>query len=277
MVNIFEYTDYRSYLRDIYTYLKRTTPYFSFRFFARAAGFKTPNYLKLVMEGKRNLSQEAILKFCKGLKLNRAQSEFFENLVHFCQAKTDEEKNVYYQRLSASKQYIALKEVEKDHYVYFSKWYFAAIRELAFFKNFREDHNWISQKLHREVTPKQVEEALELLTKLGLLKKVEGKLMPSDRNITTGPTLQPLVVANFQREMMKRASDSIEKTNAEYRDISTLTVALSQEKFLQIQKKINKFRQDLHACIATCEDPDSVYQINFQIFNLSEVPWTRKK
>ena len=91
--NTYTYLDYRRYLKDLYKKLKETTNHFSFRYFAKAAGLKAPNYLKLVMDGERNLSQDGIRKFCKGLKLNKGEQEFFENLVHMNQSKTDEEKN----------------------------------------------------------------------------------------------------------------------------------------------------------------------------------------
>src|SRR3989338_9919808 len=87
--NIFEYDNYRSFLKDLYALLKQEKSAFSFRFFSRQAGFRSPNFLKLVMEGKRNLSPESIEKFAKGLKLNKNEADFFRRLVLLNQATTD--------------------------------------------------------------------------------------------------------------------------------------------------------------------------------------------
>ena len=53
--NIYNFSDYRDFLKDRYRQLKEADPVFSFRHFSKQAGFGSPNYLKLVMDGKRNL------------------------------------------------------------------------------------------------------------------------------------------------------------------------------------------------------------------------------
>ena len=50
------------------SYLKATKPQFSYRYFSRVAGFSSPNFLKLVAEGQRNLSPKSIAKFAKKLR-----------------------------------------------------------------------------------------------------------------------------------------------------------------------------------------------------------------
>ncbi|MGE0616139.1 MAG: TIGR02147 family protein, partial [Bacteriovoracia bacterium] len=42
--NLFEYTDYRKYLEDYYNFKKATDPGFSYRSFAKAAGFTSSNF-----------------------------------------------------------------------------------------------------------------------------------------------------------------------------------------------------------------------------------------
>lgn len=65
-----EYMDYRLFLSDWYLYKRDLTkkdlrPY-SFAMFSAAANIKSPNYLKMIIEGQRNLSEEMILKFKTG-------------------------------------------------------------------------------------------------------------------------------------------------------------------------------------------------------------------
>jgi uncharacterized protein (TIGR02147 family) len=54
-VEVFDYRDYRAYLRDVYQSRKSSEYGFSYRAFAKRAGLSAPNYLKLVAEGQRNL------------------------------------------------------------------------------------------------------------------------------------------------------------------------------------------------------------------------------
>ena len=98
-VTIFEYDNYRAYLRDLYKFYKETKPQFSYRYFSQKAGFRSPNFLQLVIEGKRNLSPESVEKFTHALKLGKKEAEFFRVLVYLNQARTVSEKKIYAEQL----------------------------------------------------------------------------------------------------------------------------------------------------------------------------------
>ena len=87
MIDIFTYQDYRKYLRDYYVEEKKKNPAFSFRYFARRAELPSFNYLKLVMDAKRNLSSHYAKRFIKGLKLKGPEAEYFETLVQINQSR----------------------------------------------------------------------------------------------------------------------------------------------------------------------------------------------
>ncbi len=275
MLTVHHYLDYRHFLRDYYQEQKKKKgASFSFRSFARLAGLSSPNFLKLVMEGKRNLGFSGITHFSKALHFNSDESNYFENLVRFNQSKNDEERNHWYQRLSSSQKYRQVKEIENNAFVYFSHWYYPAIRELVLLPDFREDPVWISKKLYPPISKKEAETALELLLALGLLKRdSKGKLVQVDQNITTSREVESLAIRNYHRQMMEQAKLSLEKISREKRDISSLTIALSREKFLEAKRRIQEFRRELNVLLSGDKKADSVYQINFQIFNLSEVLW----
>ena len=96
---VFEYLDYRIFLKDMYAYRKKRDQYFSYRQFSGKAGFASPNFLKLVIDGQRNLSPASILKIAKGFNLKGTQRDFFENLVLMNQAQEHEQRNYYYQKM----------------------------------------------------------------------------------------------------------------------------------------------------------------------------------
>src|SRR3990172_7163201 len=92
--DIFNYTDYRAFLADFYKEAKKTKS-ISLRAFSKKAGFTSPNYPKMVMDGDRNLTEESITRFVSALELNKQEEEFFRNLVLFNQAKSHAKKNLY--------------------------------------------------------------------------------------------------------------------------------------------------------------------------------------
>lgn len=272
--NIYEQPDYRSFLKAMYHFKKRENPHFSFRSFSQAAGFKSSNFLKLVMDGKRNLSQEGIDKFARALKLSKEETEFFEHLVLFNQAETAQEKNRHYERISRSKRYADVKGLEVHQYAYFSNWHFVALRELVLLKGFQEDPQWINRKLRAKLHPEEIKRAIQILVELNLLRRdAQGNLCQTVEKITTTPEMGSLALVNFHREMLRKASDSLEKSRTAHRDVSALTIAVSKGQYERIRERIKQFRAEIHAIASEEEERETVYQVNFQLFNLSEVLW----
>src|SRR3954465_13106998 len=94
--SIFDYTDYRRYLREYYAWAKTNKRGFSHRAFMAKAEMSGPNYFKRVMEGVHNLTENSIPKFAAALELTDSEGEYFKHLVYFNQARTLEEKDKFF-------------------------------------------------------------------------------------------------------------------------------------------------------------------------------------
>jgi uncharacterized protein (TIGR02147 family) len=271
--NIFEYVDYREYLRDYYTAGKAHVPKFSYRYLAREAGFSSPNFFKLVMDGDRNLSSDSIDKFAKALKLDREGKRFFADLVAFEQAEDVHERNEAFERVAASRRFRQARRIDSTMFEYLSHWYHPAIRELAALDEFRRDAEWISAKLSPSVSVDKVEASLDLLFGMGLLVEDEdGAISRGDPSLTTGHEVGSLAIGNYHRQMLQRAADSIEDVPRQMRNINAVTVCINPERVPEIKERIQAFRETLIDFCDRDEDPQTVFQINFQLFPLSGVP-----
>lgn len=80
MKKIIEYTDYRRYIADYYADRKARKS-FTWRDFAKSAGFSSPVYLKLVAEGKYNLSEAAVERVAEAMGLRDWEVDYFKVLV----------------------------------------------------------------------------------------------------------------------------------------------------------------------------------------------------
>ena len=96
MVNIFEYLDYREFLKAYYDYHKKNDSQFSHRVMCRKMGFTSPNFLKMVIDKERNIGRTSVQKIITGLELKKKEAEYFSYLVFFVKAKTRVEKNYFY-------------------------------------------------------------------------------------------------------------------------------------------------------------------------------------
>ena len=107
-ISIYDYLDYRRFLRDAFEEKKNTLQGFSYRTFSRSAGIVSPSFLKLVMDGKRNLTPSSIRKFARGFRLKPDEAEYFENLVLYNQAADEEEGEHYFAKLSREREVATL-------------------------------------------------------------------------------------------------------------------------------------------------------------------------
>lgn len=272
--NVFEYLDYRQFLKNLFEFKKSQATSFSHRLFARLAGLKSSNFLKLVIDGKRNLSLKGISQFAKAFKLSAKETDFFQNLVLFNQSATTEEKNRYFEKILQSKSYHEVKHLEASQYAYFSNWYLVALRELVRLPGFREDPNWINRKLKIKLAPSEVKKALEVLLELKLIRRdTHQKLHQTDQKLVTPSEIADLTVLNFHREMMRKAMESLETSRTVHRDISALTLTVTKEQYLKIRERLAQVRREILALASEGQSPEAVYQLNLQLFNLSDVPW----
>src|SRR5262249_15294315 len=95
MISVYDYADYRLFLKDRFFEMKKNNPLFSYRAFNRLAGLKNSGFLKLVIDGKKNLGETGIRKLARGFKLSEADTRYFAALVRFNQAVDQEEREHY--------------------------------------------------------------------------------------------------------------------------------------------------------------------------------------
>jgi uncharacterized protein (TIGR02147 family) len=269
--SIYLYGNFREFLNDFYLGAKEENPKFGFKIFAQMAGFKSPSFLKLVMQGKRNLATPSIESISLALKLNREEAFFFRNLVLMNQAHGTEEKQSFAAQLIRSREYKKLHPLSQAQYSFLSQWYLAAIHELVSLPHFKEDPDWIGNHLSPKITAKQAETAVEELLKLGLLIRNEsGKLERSETNITTPDEVVSSYAVHFHKEMLKKAAESIDNIPRDRREITTVTFSMSERKIAEIKEIIHRCRKEILECTTTDPESDAVFQLNFQLFPLGD-------
>lgn len=276
MESIFNYLDYRCFLKDRFADFKKTRRGFTHRSLSKKGGFASPNFLKLVMDGKRNLTEKSIGQVSHAFELSESEKKFFFSLVFFNQAKSFQEKENHYSELKKNRQNLKSKRIEHSQFEYFDQWYVTAIRELIEIENFQENPKWISEKLQKKVTPTQVQKSLDLLEKLKLIERDKnGKLKTSQTTLSTGDEVSSVAIYRYHQAMINKAKESLNETDPMNRDISSLTFALSYPLFKKIKSKIQEFRREILELASQNQNAEVVYQLNIQLFNLSEILWEK--
>ncbi len=267
---VFEYLDYRQYLTDFYSHQKANSYGFSYRTFAKAVGCKSVNHPHLVITGRRNLTSAMAVRFAQACGLSGEEQAYFGDLVAFTQAKSPSEKQHYYARLGRYAPFRKVHKITEAQATYFSKWFIPATRELAARSDFRADPRWIAAELIPHITPAQAKKALQTLVELGMLTIDEqGRATRTEPLVTSGGPLGHHLVA-FHREMLDRANEAIELVPRDEREISSVTVCVSQKRLLELKEQLREFRRQLLRTAEQDDVPERVVQINVQLFPLSK-------
>jgi uncharacterized protein (TIGR02147 family) len=270
--SVFEYDNYREFLKDSYNSLKEQDAKYSFRFFSKLAGFKSSSVLKMIMDGKRNMGSRCIDQFAQALKLSADESSFFRILVLFNQAKTVDEKQGYAQALMHFNDFKKSHPLTESQYNFYAFWYMPVIWELAGIPGFQDDPEWVAKRILPNITTSQAKKALAELVQLGLLVPAKnGMLIKAKASLRTTDEVASSAIAQWHREMIKRAAESIDLISREKRDISSITCSMSLHTAKTIKEKIQVFRKELMDIATQDPSPNMVYQLNFQFFPQAEI------
>jgi uncharacterized protein (TIGR02147 family) len=271
-VSVYDFLDYRAFLKAHYDSKKKTSRNFSHRMFSKLAGFRSPNHLKLIMDGQRNLGLDSIPRVAAAVGLEGREVEFFADLVSFDQALNLLEKNRALQAIASSRRFRAARRIDGDLLVYLTHWYNAAIRELAAHPDFSEDPQWIAARLRPRITPTEAAQAMELLLSLGLLARDPdtGRVERGEPTLTTEHEVRSIGAAAFHHQMILRAAESIDTVSSMFRDLAALTVCVRPEVAAQVRESIHRFREQITELCDADARGDVVYQLNIQWFPLSD-------
>lgn len=270
---LFQYDDFRVYLRDWFAWMKSVKSGFSHRVFSRLTGFKAPNQLLLVIQGKRNVALNTVGKYFTALKLKQSERKYFELLVKFNQADDMVAKNEYFRELST----FWLKKgslLEPKQQKYLSNWYYAAIREMVNLKDFKEDGYWIARRLGGLVTPPQARRAFEVLLELGLLKRNEqGKLVQDSHYVTTGDEIESVGAYLYHDQMIKLARESLRTKPSSERNLTALTFTMRKADYESVVAEIHEFRKKLVSLLQnrpSSAGDEILYQLNIHLFPMTK-------
>lgn len=262
------FSDYREYLRALIAHLKATRPHFSYRWFSRRAGFASPNFLKLVADGDRNLSAASVEKFARGLGLDAEETEVFELLIRLDQATDDAERNRLFARLRRGQS--KARTLETDPYDLYSEWYPVVLRELV--ERVREaTPAALASLLRPAISGARARRALAVLERLGLVERVPDGWRHTERDLGAGARISALAVRNFHRAMLGLAARALDQVPPAERHVSALTVALTRTQYQAVEARIDAFRRELLELLdAEATGPRTIHQIQFIVFPVSE-------
>lgn len=269
MNTIFEYSDYRQYLRDAYDRMKARNAALSYRYLSQKAGINSSAFFPQVIEGVRNLTKQSLLKVCRALDLQGPEAEYFENLVFFNQARTVEEKNHFFDRLVSVQSANKEMQLLPDRFDYFAEWWHPVVREIAVLRPWGSDWAALAAALHPAITPEQAKSSIELLLKLGFLRRKGKGFVQIDPVLKAGSAFHDHRIVRYQIQMLRHAIEAFDKVKGADRSASATVFGVSKETFALFVKKSRQFRAQLQEMARVDDAADRVYLLSMSLVPLS--------
>lgn len=276
-LNIYEYTDYRLFLRDRMDELRSADRRYSLRYLSDKIGLSSKSHLKMVADGQRNLSLEMAPKVAAAVGLGDEESGFFRVLVRYNLAATTADKLAALEELRHKRKFIEVHRLELDHFDYLSDPIAVTLREMVSFSDFTEDPKWILARLPVKVTPGRIQKALDNLLRLGMLKRDDdGKLTVSHQHQKSGDGFKTVGLRTFYENTFRLAAESLNRPSSE-RHMGGLTMGISRNGYERIVQRYREFVSDVRAIVDEDAAADQVYQMVMGLFPLSVTPPNGRK
>ena len=282
MINVFDYSNFRTYLDDWYEAKKETNPNFSFQLIADKAGIRNKGFIYNIIKGKKLLSKSNIFKISNALGHNRYEAEYFEYLVAFNQAEDLTEKKFFFEKLhqitNMGKAVSKAQVLRADQYEFYSNWHHVMIRSIIGMYDFYDDYKWLAGMLDPPVTVTQAKRSVRLLEKLELIRKDErGVYRLHSNNLTTGRDLMNVAFQNFHIACTDLARRAFTEFPLRSRNMTGVTLGISEQMYERICGEIKLFQEKIMGMAETDDAADRVYQLNFHFFPTSNNNQKRKQ
>ena len=277
MISVFDYQQYREYLRDYYLDQKQRKTGLTYSRFSAAAGIRSPNYLKVAIDGKKNLTPETIIRFTRALGMKEHECDYFEALVHFNQAKAPMQREFFEERLLRVKSRhasYASKERLLSEYEFeaVSDWKYHAVMILTNVRGFEERLSWIKERLFHLLSERDIAAILERLQAIRLLSRDErGRLKQTHRQVKTKPEIGRTLARVFYEGIFSRASLAMKLTESDEREFNNYIVGLSPQQIPELKRKVRKFMRDLNDWALENSRPHQIYSLTFAAFPLTSL------
>jgi uncharacterized protein (TIGR02147 family) len=268
--SVIEYQDYHQYILDYYTERKRCSA-FTWREFAKIAGFASGSYLKLVSDHKTRLVQEGARKTAIAMGLLGYEYDYFMLLVQYENAKNDQQKKKCFEAIQEITSAHKIKLLGSESYAYYESWLHSVVRELAPNMPGAKPLE-IAKAIRIPVTAAEINDSLNFLLKNKFLTVDEnGNYHQSDKLISTGRLdFVSIPVHSLIKQMGEFALQAFDDLPISERFFSGLTMGVTEKSYNQVMEELKECRRKIFAIVSAEDEVEKICRLNVQLFPLTK-------
>ena len=267
--SVLNYSDFRTYLRDLTAARKARTPGFQFASWAKRLGLRSHSSLVMILQGQRNPGPDLVERLVKDLRLTGKEAAFFRDLICLekC-AKGSAMEEVVKERLAQLHPKRSFAALDARTFAAVSNWYYYAIRELVDTKDFREDVAWIQKRLNGRLMRKEVTEAIETLVHLNLLHRDANGILRYTQAVESSFDVPDSSLRRYHAQILQMAAAALNDVPVQEREIAGTTFTLRKEDLPRAKEIMRNALREVERLGAG--GGDEVYHAEVALFPLSE-------
>lgn len=271
--DVYDYVDYRAWLKDCHRSRRAARPGWSYHAWARRVGLKSASTLVMIIGGQRNPGPRVVDALSRWSSLDTHRSVYFHALVDLERRRNDpravaeiaERLNVLGRRRPR-----AFHFLEHEKFSAIARWHYYAIREMTALDSFQEDAQWIRSHLRFPVSIADVRKALTMLLSLGLIvRDDQGRLRPGPSHVETSSETANAAIRQFHQEALTNALKAVTTMPPDERELRGVTFALPRKKLPEARELLRKFQNDFCDLLESTSG-DTVYHLQMAFYPVTQ-------
>jgi uncharacterized protein (TIGR02147 family) len=270
MKSLFEYESYRSFLGDWFQDMKEKRRTFSYRGFARKAGFSSCGFCHQVITGERNLTPEAVDKMISGLGIAGKKAQYFQALVHFEQARTPAEKQKAFTEMNLLRKDSAFFRMNRTHLRYFEHWWYPVLRNLVAYAPWGNDFELLANLVEPPISAAQARQGLVVLQELDMVEQDRRGHWTLTSTLVSSADVPALVKSQTRQEVLQLGLEALDRFPSNQRHATYYTLALRASTYPRIVELIEELNAHASALASEDEQVDRIYELAVMLYPLSK-------
>ncbi len=266
---VFEYLDYRKYLKEAFEERRLVDARLSYRTLAGSLGLDGSNLHKILL-GRGHLPTRCQSRVLEFLGLGHREAEYFLLLTAYARERSVQGRKEILDRAKIL-QDVARKSLEDRELLFYRDWWTSVIRLLLEVHQGQAIPERLAKSVIPPITEAEARGSLDLLFELGLVKKVgSGRLQLAAPHLTAGGDSKAQAVHAYQKQVLALAGAALDRFSKDERDVSTVTFPIDAQSFATIRDILRECRRQIQKQADLTRQPKRVMQLAIAFFPVSD-------
>ncbi len=261
----------RDYVRAFDVWAATGLRGYSRRAFARWARISSPNFLTLVVQGKRALSEAWLEGFLAAAKLERDEADHLRRLARLERTRDPRAQSEQLDEIRRRLARAGAPSLAADRLEILRRPLAWTLYHMLDLVDAEARPGWFKKRLRLGVAKAdEIQSLLGVLERLGLVRSDDEGWHSLEKKLESTDQLRRAENAAFHAHVLAEAAEAVQSLDPEERAFGSLTATVPRDKIEELKQEVNRFGRHLMERYATSNKTDGeVVRVNIQLYPLT--------